>query len=92
MRFSNVCFERYIRLGRHGSPDGCPSRWNEQAKASRRQRATATTSLRSSAAVASGSLPHLNKLQDSTLMPFDKPEGGARPIAIGEVWCRPLRY
>jgi hypothetical protein len=34
----------------------------------------------------SGKLPHLPELIDATLVAFDKPAGGVRPIAIGEVW------
>jgi hypothetical protein len=36
----------------------------------------------------SGKLPHLPELLDATLVAFDMPSGGVRPIAIGEVWYR----
>ena len=38
--------------------------------------------------VISGELPQLPELLASTLIPFEKPTGGVRPIAVGEVWFR----
>lgn len=39
-------------------------------------------------ALVSGRLPHLPVLLDGRLIGLEKPNGGTRPIAIGEVWLR----
>ena len=39
-------------------------------------------------AILSGSLPRMARLLDSTLIALQKPCGGIRPVAIGEVWLR----
>ncbi len=38
--------------------------------------------------IVSGQLPALPELTDARLLAFEKPGGGVRPIAIGEVWYR----
>jgi hypothetical protein len=39
-------------------------------------------------ALVSGALPHVQELLDSALIGTQKPGGGVRPIAIGDVWLR----
>lgn len=39
-------------------------------------------------AILSGSLPRMARLLDSALIALQKPQGGIRPVAIGEVWLR----
>jgi hypothetical protein len=73
----------------HGSAAG-PSGWAyEHIKAATSSSEDARAAvLRFVQTADRGDLPHLPRLLDARLLPFAKPSGGIRPIAVGEVWYR----